>query len=103
MIDIRSEKLIRLVDVPGLPWLPTRRGGATLARSTVWRWATKGINGVTLETVAIGRALCTTEAALMRFLERLAMPAATSTTSTPSQRRKAIERAETILRANGII
>ena len=94
MIDIRSEKLIPLRDVPSLPWIPPRRKGSRLAVETVHRWATNGIRGVKLETVCAGDTRCTTEAGLLRFFERLNQPRATTATQTPSQRRKALAHAK---------
>lgn len=97
-----DESLIRLVDVPDLKWMPRRRNGAKLNRSTVWRWVTAGCDGVKLEAERVGRALCTTEAKLRRFFERLAVPGSTSTTPTSKQRQKAISRAASVLAADGI-
>ena len=34
-----QEELIRLVDVPSLPWLPLRPNGKRGSRPTVYRWA----------------------------------------------------------------
>ena len=41
-------------------------------RNSVYRWATTGVDGVVLESVVIGRRLCTTEEALDRFAKALA-------------------------------
>lgn len=38
--------------------------------STLYRWATRGIRGVRLETLLIGGARCTTRQAIYRFIER---------------------------------
>jgi hypothetical protein len=103
-----SDRLIPLRDVPGLPWLPRRRGSqGRLAVSTVWRWALRGRNGVRLEMVRVGGCLCTTEAALMEFFRTLG-PASDSPTSrppaarTPAQRQRAAERAARELERAGI-
>lgn len=87
MAEIFSEQevLIRLADVPKLGWLPTRRGGKRLNVSTVFRWAQIGLRGVRLEAVRAGNCLCTSEAALRRFFERLTDPEASSDSPTPSQ------------------
>lgn len=103
MIDITSEKLIRLGEVPKLPWVPKGRLGAdTICKATPHRWATVGVRSIVLETVSVGGARCTTEAALLRFFERLATRGSTSTTETPTQRRKAVSRAEAILAKDGL-
>ncbi len=74
MIDPTFENLIRLQDVPKLKWLPPRRGGSRLNVSTPFRWAGRGCGGVRLETLRIGGALCTSEAALKRFFGKLTDP-----------------------------
>ena len=45
--------------------------GVAVCRTTLWRWATHGVNGVTLETFILGRRLITSQQALLRFLSRL--------------------------------
>ncbi|MHB9070210.1 MAG: DUF1580 domain-containing protein [Sedimentisphaerales bacterium] len=49
-----------------------RANGRRFTSSTVWRWCRKGIRGVYLEHVCIGRAILTSEAALYKFFEELA-------------------------------
>ena len=45
--------------------------------STLWRWATRGVKGVKLETVRIGAGrVYTSRQALTRFLERTQEPVA---------------------------
>ncbi|MCY2953778.1 MAG: DUF1580 domain-containing protein [Planctomycetota bacterium] len=70
-----------------------------MAFSTVWRWSMRGSGGVKLETLRIGRTLCTSEEALKRFFARLTDPSASSTTRTPTQRQRDVERAEAELAA----
>jgi len=48
-------------------WLE-RRFGRRPNVATIWRWATKGLRGVRLATIALGRFRYTTESALERFL-----------------------------------
>jgi hypothetical protein len=67
-----DEAFIPLRDVPNLTWLPPRRNGGRLALSTLWRWSTKGINGVILRTICFGSTRCTTEIWLREFFEDLA-------------------------------
>jgi hypothetical protein len=64
-----KEKLIRILDVPDIAWLPRRRHGATLSGSTVFRWCKEGCAGVKLEAIACGGVLCTSEEALKRFFQ----------------------------------
>ena len=59
VIDVKREKLIRLVDVPKLAWLPW-----PLTAQAVHGWWRRGVRGVRLETVAVGGTRCTSEEAL---------------------------------------
>jgi Protein of unknown function (DUF1580) len=77
MIDL-SEPLIALSDVPFLEFLPRRRhknrpgrDKAAVNRSTIYRWAKGGVDGIQLETIRIGNSLCTTEKALLQFFGKL--------------------------------
>lgn len=49
-----------------------RANGRRFTSSTVWRWCRKGIRGVYLEHICVGRAILTSEAALYKFFEELA-------------------------------
>lgn len=40
-------------------------------RNSIYRWATDGVDGVVLESVVIGRRLCTTAEAIERFCQQL--------------------------------
>ncbi len=64
MIDITTERLI-----------PIEKAGEELPhrphRSTIWRWACQGLNGLVLETIRLGGRRFTSQQALKRFLERL--------------------------------
>lgn len=64
-IDLQNEKLVAIGEVPSL--LPRRRGKKTHYQ-TVWRWATKGINGKILATVKLGGVRYTSVEALRDFL-----------------------------------
>lgn len=82
---------------------------SALARSqnvntaTVWRWGTKGVRGVKLETIVIGGRRVTTQEAFERFVAAT-NPEATATppAPTPHERRKAIAAAERELAKAGI-
>ena len=72
MIDMRTETLVPLRAVPGLPMIPRRRRGAKLHVSTVFRWAQRGVRGVRLETLSIGAGQrCTSVEALQRFFDAI--------------------------------
>jgi len=68
-IRLSESKLIPISEVP--PLLP-RFGSKKIHKSTVWRWCSKGLKGVRLEHVKIGRRICTTRDALDRFFDSLA-------------------------------
>lgn len=64
MFDLLHEQLVTLAEAgQGLPNAPSR--------TTVWRWADTGLDGVRLETVWLGGRRYTSREALWRFLERL--------------------------------
>src|SRR5262245_8706047 len=60
------ESVITLTEATALPFL--RRRGKRPALTTLLRWARRGINGQRLETVRIGRSLCTSAEAIERFI-----------------------------------
>ena len=51
--------------------VPRRRGGKKTHPSTIFRWASRGLKGVVLETIQIGGTKCTSMEALNRFYCRL--------------------------------
>ena len=60
-----DERVMTLGEAAG--WLERRFGRRPNAAS-IWRWATKGIKGVRLATISLGRFRFTTEGALERFI-----------------------------------
>lgn len=52
-------------------WLP-KVSGKKICVCTLWRWCRKGLRGVRLEYVRVGRKICTTRAAMLRFFSDLA-------------------------------
>lgn len=77
MADI-PERLLTLSQAARLEWLPRRRLGKRVAPSSLFRWARTGCRGVQLEVVRVAGSLCTTEAALLRFFQKLALAAGES-------------------------
>lgn len=96
------DPLITLADVPRLKWLPRRRGKSRLAFSTVYRWAMYGQRGVKLRTVRAGGTLCTTEAWVRDYFERLADPNPAADRPTKAEISRQHEAAERELAAAGI-
>lgn len=92
MIDLQSENLIPLNEVPKL--LPPRNGKrAHLA--TVYRWVQHGHKGVKLETLRLPGSTMTSVEAVQRFLERMtaAREGAPIPMRTTRQREAAMNRA----------
>ena len=76
VIDVTKETLIPLREVPRR--LPIRVNGKRLHISAVYRWVTRGIGGVRLETTKIGGTTYCSEEALQRFADRQANPSQTA-------------------------
>lgn len=105
MIDISSEQLIPIREVPRL--LPLRRTGRRVHISAVYRWIKRGIRGVCLETVKIGGSTYTSTEALQRFTDHLsgeaadkAEPVVSCRLSRQRQIEQAARRVESLLRGD---
>lgn len=116
MIDIKTEELITPNEAARrLPHIDGRKVHLT----AVWRWCMKGVGPehIKLDHVRIRRRICTTEAALHRFMHASAAAAVARLekptfqmppklhkprTRTEEQRAKDIARAEAVLKAAGI-
>jgi len=103
MIDIASEELIALREVPNR--LPPRPTGRRVHISAVYRWIQRGVRGTCLESVRIGGTPYTSMEALQRFAERLSpspgRPQIQPNTTTKTRQRQideATRRVEAILR-----
>ena len=68
MIDLSSEELIPLREVPRV--LPPRPTGKRVHISACYRWTSRGLQGVRLETLKVGGTRYTSIEALQRFAER---------------------------------
>ncbi|MBN1555153.1 MAG: DUF1580 domain-containing protein [Phycisphaerae bacterium] len=110
-IDTRSETLLSLAEATKvLPPINNKRP----AISTLWRWCRKGLRGVKLDYVRVGRNIATSREALDRFFVSLAAvdtpldspssvpPIPRSRRKIPTRRTKSIERAEHRLQKAGI-
>ena len=69
-IDIKTERLISLAQAART--LPPRRRGRPVHPATIYRWASRGLSGIVLETVQAGGSRVTTLDAMERFFCRLA-------------------------------
>ena len=62
-IDVSQDNLLSLSQAARF----VKLGGRSFAPSTIWRWYRKGVAGVKLETICIGRTRYTSVEALQRF------------------------------------
>ncbi|MDA8377647.1 MAG: DUF1580 domain-containing protein [Planctomycetia bacterium] len=103
MFDPTLESPIPFSEVSKLKWLPNRRRGSRLALPTLYRWAGRGVRGVTLETISIGSQRCTSEQALRRFFQAIAESRCLGPRPVrTSMRQKQIAQAEQYLQRHGI-
>lgn len=93
MIQIDQEQLVAIRDVPKL--LPKRRNGKYVHVSAVYRWISRGVRDVVLESVKIGGQRYTSVEALQRFADRLSDTA----TAVPKPRQTPLSRQRAIARA----
>lgn len=106
------ERLITLTEATGL--LP-RIDGKKVAVCTLWRWCRKGLRGQFLGYVRVGRRICTTREALLRFFTDLAeldervepnryakTPSLKRTPITSRHRQRALAEADAVLERAGI-
>lgn len=106
-----GEDLITLAE--GARRLP-RIDGKKVCVCTIWRWCKRGLRGVRLEYVRVGRKICTSQPALRRFFAELsALDRQSPLTGRPKflpkrnpitsrQRLRALAEADTVLERAGI-
>lgn len=96
MIDPEKEELLTLTQAASL--IPSSHNGKKTSPSTVFRWATRGLKGIRLETLPIGGKR-TSRSALSRFFQALSVQAglvdSTPASEQPSDRQAEIDRATT--------
>lgn len=68
-IDIEKEQVVSLTEATKI--MP-KRNGKRPAIATLWRWCRKGIQGIHLEYIRMGRNLATSREAINRFFNALA-------------------------------
>jgi hypothetical protein len=109
-IDIANETIVGLAEATRL--LP-KINGRHIAISSLWRWCTKGVGGVKLEYVCIGRRMATSKEALNRFCnaraeaqqqrqETSAVVIPQIPRPSPKARERALQEADRILAEAGI-
>ena len=89
---------MKLSEVPRLRWL-AKRHGKRLHVATVFRWASRGLDGHRLRTVMQGGSMVTTERWVWDFFNR---PRVGYQAPTTRQRERAVERATRELEEAGI-
>ncbi len=107
-----NEELITLTEAAKL--LP-KINGKRPAICTLWRWCRKGLRGVFLQYIRVGRKICVTRRAMLRFFTELAqldqrVPPDTRSQPralkrrpiTSRQRQRALAEADAILEEAGI-
>ena len=79
-IDTQTEDVVSLTEATKvIPKLNGKRPSVC----TLWRWCRKGLHGVSLEYIRVGRNIATSRQALDRFFNALA-PRRTSRSSRPT-------------------
>jgi len=63
--------------------LPPLRGGKRVHLATLYRWVSRGVAGVRLESLRLGRTVVTSREALQRFAERLGARVEPATPASP--------------------
>ena len=105
MIDIETETLVPLGDVPNI--VPRGPHGKPIHVSVAYRWSQKGLHGVRLETVQYGGRRMTSREAISRFVKRLSEKAGLAGGSdappvrTPAARRRGHEKANAACESAG--
>jgi hypothetical protein len=98
MIDIQTEDLVEIQKVPDV--LP-KNGGRKIHLATVYRWLSRGLSGVRLETCCIGARRYTSREALQRFSETVTAVRDGTVLNVPKVNRKRHEQADAELKAAG--
>ena len=109
MIDTSKEELLSMSQAAkACPKVDGKRPHS----SSIWRWVKKGVKGVRLEHVCVGRRICTTREALARFMHELAQAPPPPCryevlqkpkTRTETQRDQAMARARRSLENRGVL
>ena len=69
--------------------LPCLRGGKRVHLATLHRWVQRGVAGVRLEALRLGRTVVTSREALQRFAERLSAQSGPAAAASPEAARRA--------------
>ena len=99
-IDITREQVITLREATAI--LPRQKGQKGLHISTLYRWCSRGVRGVRLETLKLGGRVVTSVEALQRFAERCSAADSTQEQRPTGRRQREFNLAEEELKRAGI-
>ncbi len=100
MIDVNCESLLTLTQAAKR--LPSRRPGKSPHVATLYRWASRGVRGVVLDTVRIGGTRFTSVEAVGRFSRALTEGSAVPRRSEGGGATRRLEAAEDVLERHGV-
>jgi hypothetical protein len=86
-VNLLDETLLTLTEAAKA--LPCLRGGKRVHLATLHRWVLRGVRGVHLEAVRLGRTVVTSREALQRFAERLSAKGGPAAAASPEAARRA--------------
>ena len=86
-VHLLDERSLTLAEAAKL--LPPLRGGKRVHLATLYRWVQRGVAGVRLESVRLGRTVVTSREALQRFAERLSAGRRPAGAASPEAARRA--------------
>ena len=90
MIDVLSEDLIRLADLPSR--LPRTRKGKQVHHNSVYRWWAKGVAGIKLETIIVSGERFTSAEAVQRFFAEQTAARHAASSNPPAKQQTAAAR-----------
>lgn len=99
-IDLSHERVLTLREAAGV--LPKTPRGKKVHVSTLYRWCSRGVRGVRLESLRLGGRVVTSVEALQRFAERCSVANSTHEPQPASRRQREFDRAEEELNRVGI-
>ena len=102
MIDLNTEVQLMTLEEARSHRLLLKQGGKKRSFNSLLRWTRDGYRGITLESVILPSGVHTSEAAIIRFIERLSEPGATQNSRTSTTATKAHKHAMAALKAAGI-
>lgn len=100
MIDLENENVISLT--AAAKQLPRRRAGKRPHVATLYRWASRGLREIRLETIQVGGTMCTSIEALQRFFDRLSAGRPIPESVTNEGRQQLVRQAVKKLRDRGV-